>query len=92
MHGGGWVHIGDLDAVVEADAPLPELPSPPPREEGSGIGRTIAEMIPDGACIQLGIGGIPNAVALNLASHRHLGIHTADVRRVDDRLHRERGR
>ncbi|MCC6238076.1 MAG: acetyl-CoA hydrolase/transferase family protein [Dehalococcoidia bacterium] len=76
VHGGGWVHIRELDSVVEAETPLPELPPPPPREEDSAIGRTIAEMIPDGACVQLGIGGMPNAVALNLASHRHLGIHT----------------
>jgi len=76
VHGSGWVHISALDAVVEADTPLPELPTPPPREEDSAIGRTIAELIPDGACVQLGIGGMPNAVALNLAGHRHLGIHS----------------
>jgi acyl-CoA hydrolase len=76
VHGSGWVHISEVDAIVEADVPLPELPSPPPRDEDAAIARSIAEMIPDGACIQLGIGGMPNAVAANLADHRHLGIHT----------------
>ncbi|PKN83106.1 MAG: 4-hydroxybutyrate--acetyl-CoA CoA transferase [Chloroflexi bacterium HGW-Chloroflexi-9] len=76
VHGSGWVHLNDVDVVVEADTPLPELLSPAPREEDSIIGSTIADMIPDGACVQLGIGGMPNAVAANLAGHRHLGIHT----------------
>ena len=76
VHGTGFVHISDLDAVVEHDAPLPELAAPAARPEDEAIGRIIAEMIPDGACIQLGIGGMPNGVARNLMDHRHLGIHT----------------
>jgi len=76
VHGGAWVHISDVTAVVENDTPLLELPLPPEREEDHEIGRIIAEMIPDGACIQLGIGGMPNAVAKNLMGHRDLGIHT----------------
>lgn len=76
VHGTGWIHISDVTAIVENDAPLLELPLPPEREEDRAIGRIIAEMIPDGACIQLGIGGMPNAVAKNLTGHRDLGIHT----------------
>lgn len=76
VHGDGWVHISEVDAVVEHDTVLPELPTPPEREEDEAMGRIIAEMIPDGACIQLGIGGVPNAVAKNLMQHRDLGIHT----------------
>jgi itaconate CoA-transferase len=76
VHGTGWIHISDLTAVVENDVPLIELPLPPEREEDAAIGKTVAEMIPDGACIQLGIGGMPNAVAKNLMGHRDLGIHT----------------
>lgn len=75
-HGNGWVHISEVDAVVEHDASLLELPTPPEREEDREMGRLIAEMIPDGATIQLGIGGVPNAVAKNLMRHRDLGIHT----------------
>jgi len=76
VHGSGWVHISEVDAIVEHDAPLIELPTPPEREEDTAMGRLIAEMIPDGATIQLGIGGVPNAVAKNLMQHRDLGIHT----------------
>src|SRR5262249_25126619 len=66
----------DVDAVVEHDAPLVELPVPPPRPEDAAMGRIIAEMIPDGATIQLGIGGVPNAVATSLSGHKDLGVHT----------------
>ncbi len=76
VHGTGWVHVSEVDALVEADTPLPELATPQPRDEDEAIGRTVAAMIPDGATIQLGIGGMPNAVARNLTDHRFLGIHT----------------
>jgi len=76
VHGDSWVHVNDVDALVEHDAPLIELPTPPVRPEDEAMGTTIAAMIPDGACIQLGIGGVPNAVARSLMQHRDLGIHT----------------
>lgn len=76
VHGDSWVHISEVDAVVEHDALLNELPTPPEREEDEAMGNLIAEMIPNGACIQLGIGGVPNAVAKSLMNHRDLGIHT----------------
>jgi itaconate CoA-transferase len=76
VHGDSWVHIAEVDAVVEHDALLNELPTPPERDEDEAMGNLIAEMIPNGACIQLGIGGVPNAVAKSLMNHRDLGIHT----------------
>ena len=76
VHGDSWVHINEVDALVEHDTPLFELPMPAPRPEDTAMGTTIAEMIPNGACIQLGIGGVPNAVANSLLGHRDLGIHT----------------
>ncbi len=76
VHGDSWVHVNDVAAIVENDTPLFELPVPPARPEDEAMGRTIAEMIPDGATIQLGIGGVPNAVAKSLGGHRDLGIHT----------------
>jgi acyl-CoA hydrolase len=76
VHGDSWVHISEIDAVVEHDALLNELPTPPEREEDEAIGNLISAMIPNGACIQLGIGGVPNAVAKSLMNHRDLGIHT----------------
>ena len=76
VHGDSWVHISEVDAVIEHDALLTELPTPREREEDEAMGNLIAEMIPNGACIQLGIGGVPNAVAKSLMNHRNLGIHT----------------
>ena len=76
VHGDSWVHLSDATAVVEHEAPLNELPLPPERPEDAPIGQLIAELIPDGACIQLGIGGVPNAVAKSLSNHKDLGIHT----------------
>jgi itaconate CoA-transferase len=76
IHGRSFVHISEAAAVIEHHAPVPELPNPPPRPEDEAIGRAIAEMVPDGATIQLGIGGIPNAVARYLHNHKDLGIHS----------------
>jgi itaconate CoA-transferase len=76
VHGDSWVHVSEVDAIVEHEAPLTELPAPAPREEDRAMGERIAEMIPNGATLQLGIGGVPNAVARSLLGHRDLGIHT----------------
>lgn len=70
------VHISDIDYVVETDYEVPELPDVEPNEKDLMIGRFIAERINDGDCIQLGIGGIPNAVAASLGDKKDLGIHT----------------
>lgn len=76
VHGNSWVHVSEIDAIVEHDAPIQELPVVPERPEDQAMGKLIAEMVPDGATIQLGIGGVPNAVANALMGHRDLGIHT----------------
>jgi itaconate CoA-transferase len=76
IHGRSFIHISEATAVVENNAPLPELPTPAPRPEDEAIGGHIAEMVPDGATIQLGIGGIPNAVAKFLMHRKDLGLHT----------------
>jgi itaconate CoA-transferase len=76
VHGDAWVHISEVDAVVESSTPLIELPVPAMRPEDAAMGQIIAEMIPNGATIQLGIGGVPNAVAKSLTRHSDLGVHT----------------
>ncbi|MAI78244.1 MAG: 4-hydroxybutyrate--acetyl-CoA CoA transferase [Deltaproteobacteria bacterium] len=76
VHGDSWVHISEVDIVVENDVPLFELPIPAERPEDTQMGEIISEMIPNGATIQLGIGGVPNAVAKSLNHHQDLGIHT----------------
>ena len=73
------VHVSEVDYVIEGDdAPAPELPNPPPGEIDAAVGRLIAAEIDDGDCLQIGIGGMPNAVcALLLESGvRDLGVHT----------------
>jgi len=76
VFGDSLLHVSEVDAIVENESPLPELPIEPPRPEAEIIGRSITELIPDGATIQLGIGGIPNAVAASLGGHKDLGVHT----------------
>ena len=70
------VHISDVDYVVENHIPLVQLPSIEPAEIEIAIGRHIAELIEDGSTLQLGIGGIPNAIASQLFEKHDLGIHT----------------
>ncbi|MCX6032635.1 MAG: 4-hydroxybutyrate--acetyl-CoA CoA transferase [Chloroflexi bacterium] len=70
------IHISEVDHVVEHHVPLFELPSAPPSEWEQAIGGHIAGLIEDGSTIQLGIGGIPNAITAFLMDRRDLGIHT----------------
>lgn len=70
------LHVDDVDYLVKADYPMPEIADAEPNEKDLAIGKIIAEMINDGDCIQLGIGGIPNAVAASLMGKKNLGVHT----------------
>lgn len=75
-HGAGFVHVDQIDAIVEIDTPLPEIKMPVPDEAERRIGEHVAALIEDEATLQLGIGSIPNAVLAQLGSHRDLGLHT----------------
>jgi len=75
-HGDTLVHLSDVDYLVENHVPLPQLPLVTPSEEEETIGGYIADLIADGSTIQLGIGGIPNAIAPCLMTHKDLGVHT----------------
>ena len=70
------VPVSDVDYMIKVDYMPPVVPDMPFSEKDAQIGKYIAEMVPDGACIQLGIGGIPNAVAEFLKEKNDLGIHT----------------
>ena len=70
------LHVDDVHYLVECDYPMPELGDAEPNEKDMVIGKLIADMINDGDCIQLGIGGIPNAVAASLMDKKDLGVHT----------------
>jgi acyl-CoA hydrolase len=78
-YGDTLVHISDVDYVVENHVPLVELPSTPPSDVEQQIGGYIAELIEDGSTIQLGIGGIPNAITAFIMERKDLGIHTEMV-------------
>ncbi len=70
------IHISEVDYVVENHVPLMELPVVPPTQAEEAIGCYIAELIEDGSTLQLGIGGIPNAITPFLLNRKDLGIHT----------------
>jgi len=72
------VHISEVDLIVESDWKVPELPSAEPSEVDKKIASLIMNVIEDGSCIQLGIGGMPNAVGSMIAQSglKDLGIHT----------------
>lgn len=70
------VHISDIDYMIEVNYPIPELPDGEITEKDEKIGQYIAQYINDGDCLQLGIGGIPNAVANALIHKKDLGVHT----------------
>lgn len=76
-HGDGIIHISEINAFVEIDEPLPEVSYQSKLSEASfNIGRYCAELIEDRSTLQMGIGGIPDAVLSCLHNHKDLGIHT----------------
>ncbi len=76
VHGDGFVHIDELDAYVEVDRALPESAKRESNSIDQTIGRNVAGLIDNGACLQVGIGSIPDAVLAQLHGHKHLGIHS----------------
>jgi 4-hydroxybutyrate CoA-transferase len=74
--GDNFIHVRNLTSVVEVDAPILELPRVRMSEAFDQIGKNVASLIEDGATLQLGIGGIPDAVLHHLSDRRHLGVHT----------------
>jgi acyl-CoA hydrolase len=73
------VHVSEVDYIIEGDhQPCAELPNPEPSEVDCLVGRCIAAEIEDGSCLQIGIGGMPNAVCSLLMESgvKDLGIHT----------------
>ncbi len=74
--GDSFVHISKIDCFVEADADLDEFRPEPATDVQRQIGRNVADLIEDGACLQLGLGAIPNAVLDFLEDRKDLGVHT----------------
>lgn len=74
--GESFIHVDDIDLAVEVDVPPYEHPVGPIGDVERRIGENVAELVPHGATLQLGIGAIPAATALALRDKRDLGIHT----------------
>lgn len=73
------VHVSEVDYIIQGDdAPAAELPNPPATDVDRSVARLIISEIEDGACLQIGIGGMPNAVCnlLRESPVKDLGIHT----------------
>lgn len=78
-HGDSFLNVRQVKAVVESSRPLLEMPPVPFTSLHRRIAENVAELIPNGATLQLGIGGIPDAVLSCLGNHRNLGIHSEMV-------------
>ncbi len=74
--GDTFIHISKINKIVEVSEPLPELQRQPSTEIEKQIANYIADLIEDGSTLQLGIGGIPDAVLSLLKGKKDLGIHT----------------
>lgn len=76
VHGDSRIHISEVSAVIENHTPLPEVALWPPEPADEPLARIIADMVHDGATVQLGVGSLPSAVCSFLADRKDLGIHT----------------
>jgi len=75
-HGDSFIHVSEIDVIVESEQPIIELQPPKIGPVEEAIGKHIAGLVEDGSCLQLGIGGIPDAVLLFLHEKNDLGIHS----------------
>jgi acyl-CoA hydrolase len=75
-HGDGLIHIDNIHAFVEHHEPLHEVAAKAPTDIELMIGKHCAELVEDGATLQMGIGAIPNAVLASLKNHKDLGVHS----------------
>lgn len=74
--GDAMIPLSMINFFVEDNTPLEEAHFSTPDEVETAIGKHCANLIEDGACLQMGIGAIPNAVLAQLGNHKNLGIHT----------------
>jgi len=74
--GDAMFHMSDIDIFVEDDSPLFSVNPAPISDTDRKIGRFVAELVEDGATLQMGIGAIPNAVLTMLGNHKDLGVHS----------------
>src|SRR5256884_7093282 len=75
-YGDSFIHVSKIQAFVESSRPLCELPKPEITEMHVAIAKNVSSLIEDGAVLQTGIGGIPDAVLPFLVDRKDLGVHT----------------
>jgi len=75
-YGDSFIHVGKIDVIVESSRPLPEMKRAEITEMNTAIARNVAGLIGDGAVLQTGIGGIPDAVLPFLMDRKDLGVHS----------------
>jgi len=76
VHGDGFIHIEDVNYIIEHDEPLLEYETSAPDDITQQIGDYVARIIEDGDTIQVGYGSMTNAILSSLSNKKHLGIHT----------------
>jgi len=70
------IHVDEIDAMVLAEHPVPELKCAQDTDVTRAIGRNVADLVPNGATLQIGIGAVPNAILSCLTGHNDLGVHS----------------
>lgn len=75
-HGDGIIHVRNIDYAIDVNDPIHTYNPTELSDIDRMLGKNVAELIEDGATLQLGIGNIPNAVLNNLQNHKRLGVHT----------------
>lgn len=76
VHGDGFIGVDEVDRLVYCDEPILEYQDPVYGDVAQRIGGRVARLVEDGSTIQVGYGSVPNAILSNLASKKHLGVHT----------------
>ncbi|MBF0553310.1 MAG: GNAT family N-acetyltransferase [Nitrospirae bacterium] len=76
VHGDGFMHIRDVNFIISYDEPLLEYTQEQDFSTAQKIGQNVSRLIEDGDTLQVGYGGIPNAVTAHLKGKKHLGIHS----------------
>jgi len=76
VHGDTFIHVDEVDFMIPHDEPLLEYETKVPDEIAQRIGKYVGRIINNGDTIQIGYGGIPNAILTNLRTKEHLGVHT----------------
>lgn len=70
------IHVSEVTWLCESESPMPEFPQPEPSEADLKIAEHILPMIPDGATLQIGLGGLANAIGYGLGDRKNLSVHT----------------